>query len=239
MRPGVFPNFDFLRRLRQSLEGDSGTIFRYATHENTVLRQIRRQLEATPQPDQDELLKFIDSITQPCDGEDGEPGSRNMIDLREVVLDLYYHPLMEGSNSIKKVIPAVLDESTFLKEKYSKSIYGRGMPVKSLNFDEITWILRDPQTGRVLDPYKRLPPVFTDLDQTLFSGNGLAGPLFDDDSIDDGGAAMTAWGRAQFTEMTDRERSAIEAALFMYCELDTLSMVWILEYWRSILGNTA
>ncbi len=231
MRTGVFPNFDFVRRLKESLSKDQGTIFRYAAHENTVLRQIRRQLLDTPQPDQDVLLAFIDSITQPKNGEEGKAGPRNMLDLREIVLDHYFHPLMGGSNSIKKVIPAVLEESGFLKEKYSKPIYGKGRAIPSLNFDELTWIELD-QAGRVKDPYKRLPPVFGDIPQDVFSEEH---PLFQDDAIDDGGAAMTAWGRMQFTEMKDVERQAIQKALLKYCELDTLSMIWLLEYWGSVL----
>lgn len=40
----------------------------------------------------------------------------------------------------------------------------------------------------------------------------------------------------QFTEMKDAERAAIQAALLKYCELDPLSMVWLLEYWKDLLG---
>jgi hypothetical protein len=95
----------------------------------------------------------------------------------------------------------------------------------------MTWIELGTD-GKVKDPYKRLPPVFADIPQILFSDDA---PLFQDDSIDDGGAAMTAWGRMQFTEMTEAERSAIQAGLLKYCELDTLSMVWLLEYWQSLV----
>ncbi len=231
MRRGEFPNFEFVRRLRESLSGDGGTIFRYATHENTVLRQIRSQIEETPPADARKLITFIDSITQPRDGEEGKVGKRNMLDLRAIVLDHYYHPLMGGSNSIKKVIPAVLEESKFLRKKYSKAIYGRGLEVPSLNFESMAWI-EVGADGRVKDPYKRLPPVFGDLPQEWFREEA---PMFEDESIDDGGAAMTAWSRMQFTEMRDGERAAIESALLKYCELDTLSMVWLLEYWRAAL----
>ena len=231
MRPGAFPNFEFLRKLKASLEKDGGTIFRYATHENTVLRQIRSQLIETPQADSQDLIAFIDTITQPRRDEDGEAGARNMLDLREIVLEHYYHPLMGGSNSIKKVIPAVLEESEFLREKYAAPIYGRGLSVPSLNFERIAWIELGSDS-KVKDPYKMLPPVFEDLSQDLFSDEA---PMFQDDSIDDGGAAMTAWSRMQFTEMQDAERQAIQAALLKYCELDTLSMVWLLEYWKSLL----
>lgn len=39
-----FPNYDFVRALKQELEGDGGSIFRYATHENSTLVAIDRQL---------------------------------------------------------------------------------------------------------------------------------------------------------------------------------------------------
>lgn len=203
--PGEFPNFEFVRRLKASLSTDDGTIFRYADHENTVLRQIMRQIEALPPgkalPDTDELVEFIQSITRPKDGEPGSPGIRNMIDLRKIIMDYYYHPLMGGSNSIKKVIPAILSTSKFLQQKYPE--WGTG------------------------DPYQLLKPVFQDIPQEIFAGES---PLFTDETIDDGGAAMTAWARMQFTEMTQMERNAIVESLLRYCELDTLSMVWIIEY---------
>lgn len=186
LRPGVFPNFEFVRRLKEALSIDDGTVFRYANHENSVLRQIRSQLKIADEvEDRFKLISFIDSITKPRNGEEGDPGNRSMLDLREIVLEHYYHPLMGGSNSIKKVIPAVLEESQFLREKYSKPIYGLGQAIPSLNFDPITWIEIEPN-GRVKDPYKKLPPVFNDLPQTYFNDEA---PLFHGDSIDDGGAA--------------------------------------------------
>ena len=124
-----------------------------------------------------------------------------MMDLKKIVTDFYYHPLMGGSNSIKKVIPAILSTSPFLQQKYPE--WGTG------------------------DPYRKLKPVFQDIPQELFDGDSL---LFNDEMIDDGGAAMTAWARMQFTEMSQIERNAIVQSLLRYCELDTLSMVWIIEY---------
>jgi hypothetical protein len=35
--PGEFPNYSFVRRLRETLSRDGGSIFRYANHENTFL----------------------------------------------------------------------------------------------------------------------------------------------------------------------------------------------------------
>ena len=41
---GFFPNFQFVRELKNALEGDEGTIFRYSNHENTILCKIHEQL---------------------------------------------------------------------------------------------------------------------------------------------------------------------------------------------------
>src|SRR5207245_916109 len=145
---GEFPNFEFVRALKTALSTDQGTIFRYANHENTVLRQIRRQILQTPPVDADDLITFIDSITQPTEddqdsGIPGHPGSRNMIDLLEMVKNFYYHPQMGGSNSIKKVCPAILSESKYLQQIYSHATYN------GTNFKNWTWIEKDPKSGLI------------------------------------------------------------------------------------------
>lgn len=103
---GKFPNFDFVRALRAELSTDSGSIFRYSNHENTVLNQIFEQLLESTEADKEELCTWIKSITQ--DRDEGWIGERNMIDLCEIIKKFYYHPKTEGSNSIKYVLPAIL-----------------------------------------------------------------------------------------------------------------------------------
>ena len=222
---GVFPNYHFMRELKRQLEEDQGTIFRYADHENTYLNMIHQQLldDPDPIPDRLELCAFIRSISKSggASAMDWE-GPRNMVDLLELVKRHYYHPSTRGSNSIKQVLPAVLGSSAFLREKYSKPIYGAEGGIPSLNFRDWAWVQPDPE-GQVLDPYKLLPPMFDDLtarENTLMSQS---------DEIRDGGAALTAYARMQFEEMSDYERAQINAALKKYCELDTLAMVMIYE----------
>ncbi|MGD9927302.1 MAG: hypothetical protein AB7S66_07085 [Sphaerochaeta sp.] len=53
--------------------------------------------------------------------------------------------------------------------------------------------------------------------------------LSSDDELREGGAALTAYARMQFEEMSDYERSEIQKALLKYCELDTMAMVMIWE----------
>jgi hypothetical protein len=41
---------------------------------------------------------------------------------------------------------------------------------------------------------------------------------------------MTAYAMMQFTAMSDAERSRIAEGLLRYCELDTMAMVFLWEY---------
>jgi len=148
---GKFPNFDFVRELKKVLSFDSGTIFRYATHENTVLRQICEQLRSSKEKDRNELCEWIETVTN--DSDSGRIGDRTMVDLCDLVKKFYYHPHTNGSNSIKKVLPAILGSSTYLQGLYSKPIYGSSSGVKSLNYKDWSWIAKD-QLGNTKDPYK-------------------------------------------------------------------------------------
>lgn len=123
---GQFPNFDFVRALKKSLGADDGTIFRFAAHENTVLCQIKAQLHSSPETitDKDELVAFIESITSFDSGNGDIVGPRNMVDMCDLVKKYFYHPRMKGSNSIKKVLPAILEYSNYIQKKYSEPIYG-------------------------------------------------------------------------------------------------------------------
>ena len=62
-QPGEFPNFDFARALRASLGQDSGTIFMFASHENTILNAIIEQLRESEEGDKEELILFLKSIS--------------------------------------------------------------------------------------------------------------------------------------------------------------------------------
>lgn len=229
--PGEFPSFNFIRALKKELETDNGSIFRYSSHENTYLNFIYRQLKAseTAIPDSVALRTFIKSITKSTGGSSEKwIGARNMIDQWELVKRFYYNPLTNGSNSIKSVLPAILESSAFLQQKYSKPVYGSA-EIPSLNFKDWIWLKRE--NGKVVDPYKQLPKMFQD-----FSEND-ATLLSTDNTLGDGGAALTAYGRLQFEEMSDYERSELKKALLKYCELDTFAMVLIYEGWKDLVEN--
>ena len=108
--PGVFPNFDFVRRLKAELETDEGSVFRYAAHKNSFLNTIYNQLKNSAEPDREELCAFIQTITHSVKGSPERwGGKRDMIDVCELVERYYYNPATKGSNSIKYVLPAILN----------------------------------------------------------------------------------------------------------------------------------
>ncbi len=219
---GVFPNFEFVRQLKSVLDKDDGTIFRYAAHENTVLNQIKAQMIEDDESKYGDLIEWIETITEWKDGKLKMSGPRNMVDMLQLVRNHYYHPDMKGSNSIKAVLPAVMTGET-IKEKYSQPL-AFGTHLKGRVLYEI-----DPETGKQENPYHLLPSQYGDLD---LSQDEL---IFEDAEIQEGGAALIAYAKMQFTDMSDDEREALQQALLQYCELDTLAMVMIYEHWEKQL----
>lgn len=220
--PGHFPNFDFIRQLKIQLEQDQGTIFRYATHENTYLNLIYNQLDQSNESDKKELLAFIESITSSVAGAPKKwRGERNMVDLCELVKQYYYDPATAGSVSIKYVLPAILKASPKLQQTYGRPVYGKKSEFFSHNFLDFTWVVK--KDGIIQDPYSLLPPVFADLDLDRLER------FSDDDHLKNGGAALMAYSKMQFTSMSVVERDALKKALLKYCELDTLAMVMVYQ----------
>ena len=143
-----------------------------------------------------------------------------MVDQYQIIKKYYYSPIMKGSNSIKKVLPAVLTESPKLQEIYSK-------PYSGLYLKDKVFYKVDPETGMALNPYSLLNPV----------GFGIpdyekGDQVIDQESISEGGSAMMAWSRLQFDDLDETARQTILRSLYEYCELDTLAMVMIHQHWE-------
>ncbi|HET8887221.1 MAG TPA: DUF2779 domain-containing protein [Salinimicrobium sp.] len=224
---GVFPNFEFIRALKKSLESNNGSIFRYHNHENTIVNVIYNQLQNSDESDKRELMDFIESISHNT-GKNAKTwrGERDMIDLQKTVVNYYYDPVTKGSNSIKAILPAVLQSSEFLQEKYQQPL--SNLQVTSRNFGNSHVFLK-MKNGIPVSPYKALPSIFDgwDNEQLEKVSESLT-------EIADGGAALFAYGKLQFPDVEEEERNAIKNGLLRYCELDTLAMVMIYEYFREV-----
>jgi hypothetical protein len=232
LESGKDPNLLFVRALRTALSDPSvqnGTVFMWHHYERDVLVSLTRQLTAQREADSapedvDELLEFLHA-------RGAKEGPFAMVDMLVLAEKLFFHPNTQGSSSIKVVLPAVLDASLWLRDRYSKPIYGAAGGIPSLNFplDGEEGMVWWRQTDKhVMNPYELLPPVFSDL------AVGWEDEINSDDAseIADGGAAMTAYLRMQFSDVAAAERAATRKALLRYCELDTLAMVMVYEAWR-------
>lgn len=210
LEPGKFPNFEFVRKLKAELDEDKGAIYRYADHENIILNVIRMQLMNSSESDKDDLIRFIESITHPTGSckVPFEKGTRDMIDLKELAQKYFYHPSMGSSNSIKQVMPAILQSDPYFREKY----------------------------GDNMDPYHNLPSLekfAAEVNKDMFPAD------FDDSDvwnaqkqINSGGISKLDYVLLQAGRFNKLHTEAIRRASLKYCELDTLSMVRIWEYFR-------
>jgi hypothetical protein len=225
--PGEFPNFKFIAKLKEALSSDDGTIFKFAPHENTIVNAIYQQLKSSNELNKEELMEFIINISHSTDDSPDEwEGDRDMVDLCNVIKRYYYNPYTFGSNSIKQILPSILKTSAVVRNKYSQSL--REIGISSKNFpDSHVWLMEED--GEIVSPYKMLPEVFgmnqDDLEEKI---SGIV-------DINDGGAALTAYGKIQYTDMSAIERGQISDALLKYCELDTLAMVMIYEHLNSLV----
>ncbi len=228
---GENPSFEFIDELHISLSKNNGDVFMYSNHENTYLNYMIKLLwteSPFSKEKTDQLVLFLKSLTKPSGdiSPKWEQGCRKMIDMADMVRSYYWHPHMKGSNSIKKVLPAIMNDSQFIKDKYSQAVYGIQKEVKSLNFKNHKWV-KFAEDGTVKDPYKNLPHLENILSQELQKME----KLYSNNKLTDGGAAMTAWAFMQFGDMGDAEKKSISKALKRYCELDTMAMVIIMESW--------
>ncbi|WP_277347495.1 DUF2779 domain-containing protein [Wenzhouxiangella sp. XN79A] len=225
--PGVYPHFAFLRNLRQSL-GESGTIFRWAPHENTVLNHIADQIERDDhgEPDAAELIEWIRQRTQRGHGKDRVFGEKNMVDQRQLAMELTFDPAIQGLTGIKRVLLSTIRHSEHLQDLYGKPVYGTAaMP--SRNFEAFQWF--QPTEHGIRDPYELLPPITLGPDGPDIAH--LDEEFEPADQLKNGGAAMSAYLEIAAPGTTETRRANLRVALLKYCELDTLAMVMIMQDW--------
>ena len=233
--PGINPSLNFLRALKEQLTQDNGTVFRFHNHENTVLNGLADQLQSIDMTDSTEtaeLIAFIRTLTHAtARNTDQWVGARDMVDLHQLNVRYYYNPITQGANSLKALLPAILQSSLFLQDSYGKPNYGAANGIPSLNFKSMQWIVN--KDGVVQDPYSLLSPLFNspiDPQNVADSSNT---------PIADGGAAMTAYAKLQNVDMSKEERNALTEALLRYCELDTLAMVMVVQAWQDMIRQHA
>ena len=192
--PSTFPNFEFAKSLMKQI-GYEGTPLMWASHENTVLRTIQGQMEIFRI--EDEALKnWLANITS----DDNREG--RLVDMNKMTREHYFHPFMKGRTSIKKVLPAIWSNHSYLHE-----------------IDHFKQYSPETFISGVLDPYDSLA--------SNISENEL-----EDEVVNDGTAAMRAYHRICFDEtLTTAQKDELRFQLLQYCKLDTMAMVIIAHHW--------
>jgi len=107
---GSFPNFEFAESLKNQI-GETGTPLMWATHENTVLRTILKQMDVFGY-NNSILRDWLIGITSDKDTK----REGRLIDMNNLTLNHYFHPYMKGKTSIKKVLPAIWNHFPYLHQ---------------------------------------------------------------------------------------------------------------------------
>jgi hypothetical protein len=128
----TFPNFDFAESLMHNL-GSTGTFFMWATHENTILGTILRQMRER-QNTNFTLQSWIEDTIRTSPSNPGR-----LVDLNQLTLKHYFHPLMKGRTSIKVVVDAIWKSNPALRAEFPEYLRERN--------------------GIILSPYKSLPQI--------------------------------------------------------------------------------
>jgi hypothetical protein len=214
------PSIEVVRRLRDAIGNDEGTVFHWYPHERTILKSVRDEIEAAGPQDAAGLTEFLGSL-----GLEKDAHGR-LFDLGRLVSRCVFLPGTGGSSSMKRFLPATLRLSNVVRTRYAQPSYGTA-EFPSLNFPAKTWVIEGD--GGILDPYKLLDPLFTDNELR----DALAElELREGEFVANGAAAMIAYATLQDPRLPETDKTALHAQLKRYCELDTLAMVMVYEALR-------
>ena len=231
MEPGANLHSRMLGQLRQALKV-GGTVFHWGRYEKDVLRELAREMLSEPADefDQDDLCEFIESLT-------GGVSSLVMVDQSLIAEKYFFHPDTRGSSSIKKLLPAIMNSSEYLRKTYSDPIYGGGTRLQSKNFcsSPMTWWRGDIKNpGKAINPYFLLSEIEEENMQDQELEFFVATERSENETIPvlkNGGGAMMAYLRQQSGAMSYQQSQKLRSAMLRYCELDTLAMVMIMQAW--------
>ncbi len=136
----AFPNFAFAESLMKHL-GRQGTFFMWATHENTILKDVRRQMEIGY--GNAEVMSWLEWMT------DTGEGKSRLVDMNNLTLKHYFHPIMKGRTSIKKVVDAIWKTNPAIRQRFPTYL--------------------KEENSEVLSPYQSLSPLLIDGENVFVS----------------------------------------------------------------------
>lgn len=217
------PRLGFLSALKKQL-GDRGVVYHWHHYEETVLKKLRSWLQsgaASVPANAAEFVALIDSLIG--QGENGPPG--RLCDLLKIAKQVFYHPDMLGSYSIKKVIPMAWREPSI------RTHFWPGHTAAA-----------DPEAyPHPADPYLSLPPLPAPFLEAIGGMESLRAieAAFEEDSstapdaLKNGGMAMLFYHYVRMFGGADRPE--IRAQFRNYCGLDSAAMLMVFRYMTDVV----
>ena len=197
----------------------TSSVFHWATHERTVLKQVRRRLKESRDSCDTDRIAFFDSMV----GGGKQKTAGRLVDMLNVAQDNVFHHLQKGRFSIKQFLPAICADAEI-----------RAM-VKTL----VTELKDDGAApiGEAWDPYKALPAI-GDLVAGEYTDPTVSrdeSDVHDGNALSSGTDAMLAFAALRYgadgmgRTWNESEKQQLREALYVYCKLDTAAMVAV---WR-------
>ncbi|MBI2407330.1 MAG: DUF2779 domain-containing protein [Gemmatimonadetes bacterium] len=141
-----WPNPEFARTLRDAIQ-DGGTVLTWSPFEQSILREVARELRAFC-PGEVDLIAWIDRLAPQDKG-----ATHRVVDQYKLTLEHFFHPGMNGRASIKVVLDSLWKADEAMRDQF-KQFTGRA---------------GDPALG----PYASLPPlVIAGVVQRVAEGTG-------------------------------------------------------------------
>jgi len=194
-----FPNFRFAESLMEQIK-DSGTPLMWSPFENSILKEILDQMDVFGYKN-DRLKKWLINITK------DKTRKGRFADMNDLTLKHYFHPDMKGKTSIKKVLPAVWNNNSYLHS--------------------IPWFKKYSSSDKsvIVNPYDTLSPIISELEseEVVTDGTGAMRAYHE-----------LMFGTS--TDKPERKEQ-LKNLLLQYCELDTMAMVIIWKYWKDKCDN--
>jgi hypothetical protein len=131
--PQENPIRSFAEALSEAVGNCEGSVFRWGSHENTILTKVLQSFE-----EHDPVYEKLAPLLSGSD--------RAMVDLQKIATMGYYVAGSDASSSVKKVLLPTMNASLSLEQIYGEPTYS------SKNFTNMQWFRRD-ENGTVCDPY--------------------------------------------------------------------------------------
>lgn len=141
-----WPNPAFAHTLRDAIQ-DAGTVLTWSPFEQSILREIARELRAFC-PDESDLIAWIERLAP-----QERDAPHRVVDQYKLTLEHFFHPDMDGRASIKVVLDSLWKSDASMRDQ----------------FLQLTGLAGDPARG----PYASLPPLrIAGVEQRVAEGTG-------------------------------------------------------------------